>query len=139
MGTSAKAIRTPEPGKHPMALRETTTMLYQISEARVFATGLDHPEGVAVGRDGAVYAGGEAGQIYKISADGKTVETVANTGGFCLGITLDREENIYVCDCDKRGVFKVTQSGQVSVFADSAGGRRFVNPSFSVFDSGGNL
>ena len=64
-------------------------MLYSISEVRKFATGLDHPEGVAVGRDGTVYAGGEAGQVYRISRDGEHVEVMANTGGFCLGISLD--------------------------------------------------
>ena len=114
-------------------------MLYSTSEIREFATGLDHPEGVAVGRDGTVYAGGEAGQVYQISSDGKHVETIANTGGFCLGITLDREENIYVCDCGKRVVFKVSPSRQVSVFADSCGGQGFKNPNFSAFDSRGNL
>ncbi len=114
-------------------------MLYPISEVREFATGLDHPEGVAVGRDGTVYAGGEAGQVYRISPDGKKVETLASTGGLCLGITLDQDENIYVCDCGKRALFKVSQSGEVRIFADSAGGAKFVNPNFSVFDSRGNL
>jgi gluconolactonase len=114
-------------------------MLYPIWEVREFAAGLDHSEGVAVGRDGTVYAGGEAGQIYRISPDGKTVQTLASTGGFSLGITLDQYENIYVCDCGKRALFKVSQSGEVRVFADSAGERKFVNPNFSVFDSGGYL
>jgi gluconolactonase len=114
-------------------------MLYSISEVGVFAQGLDHPEGLAVGRDGTVYAGGEAGQVYRISADGAKVETIANTGGFCLGVTLDREDNIYICDCGKRALMKVTQSGKVSVVADSAEGRPFANPNFGVFDSQGNL
>jgi sugar lactone lactonase YvrE len=114
-------------------------MLYSISEVRVFAQGLDHPEGVAVARDGTVYAGGEAGQVYRISADDAKVETIANTGGFCLGVTLDREENIYICDCAKRAVLKVTQGGTVSVAANSAEGRPFINPNFGVFDSKGNL
>ena len=70
-------------------------MLYPVSEVRNFVVGLDHPEGLAVGRDGAIYAGGEAGQVYRIAPDGKHVETIANTGGFCLGVTLDRQENIY--------------------------------------------
>lgn len=114
-------------------------MLFPIWEVRQFATGLDHPEGVAVGRDGTVYAGGEAGQVYRISPDGKRVETLANTGGFCLGITLDQRENIYVCDCGQRALFQVSQSGDVEVFADSAGDRKFLNPNFSVFDSRGYL
>ncbi len=114
-------------------------MLYAVSEVRNFVTGLDHPEGIAVGRDGTLYAGGEGGQVYRISSNGKKVETIARTGGFCLGITLDREENIYICDLGKRAVCKVTQRGKVSVFADSAGARKFMQPNFSVFDSEGNL
>ena len=114
-------------------------MLYSISEVRHFATGLDHPEGVSVGRDGTVYAGGEAGQVYRISPDGKKVETIANTGGFCLGVTLDQKENLYICDKGKQAVFKVTQNGNVSVLADSVGNRKLVSPNFSVFDSEGNL
>ena len=114
-------------------------MLYPISEVRNFVTGLDHPEGLAVARDGTLYAGGEAGQVYRISSEGKKVEILANTGGFCLGITLDKQENIYVCDCGRQSLVKVTQIGEVTVVADSADGRRFVNPNFSVFDSKGNL
>ena len=74
-------------------------MLYPVSEVRNFVSGLDHPEGVAVGRDGALYAGGEAGQVYRISPEGAEVKTLGNTGGFCLGITLDKEQNLYICDC----------------------------------------
>ncbi len=114
-------------------------MLYEISEVRHFVTGLDHPEGVAVGPDGTVYAGGEAGQIYRISPDAKKVETIARTGGFCLGIALDWEENIYVCDSGRHALLKVTQRGKVTVVADSAGGRKLNQPNYSVFDSQGNL
>jgi gluconolactonase len=114
-------------------------MLYPISEVRNFVTGLDHPEGVAVARDGTLYAGGEAGQVYRISSDGRKTEILARTGGFCLGVTLDRQENIYICDCGTRSLVKVTREGKLTVVADSAEGRRFVNPNFSVFDSQGNL
>jgi gluconolactonase len=114
-------------------------MLYPISEGPNFVTGLDHPEGIAVGRDGSLYAGGEAGQVYRISSDGKKVETLANTGGFCLGITLDQEENIYVCDLGRRALMKVSQRGSVTVLAEAVGERKFTSPNFSVFDSKGNL
>ena len=50
----------------------------------IFATGLDHPECCAFDRDGNLWAGGEAGQIYRIDPAGK-VETIANVGGFCCG------------------------------------------------------
>jgi sugar lactone lactonase YvrE len=114
-------------------------MLYPVSEVRNFVTGLDHPECVAVGRDGKLYAGGERGQVYRIFPDGKQVEEIANTGGFCLGVTLDRKENIYVCDLGKHALIKVTQQGEVSVIADSVDGRKLQCPNFSVFDSQGNL
>ena len=114
-------------------------MLYPVSEVRSLIAGLDHPEGIAVGRDGTLYAGGEAGQIYRISSDGKNVETLAKTGGFCLGITLDREENIYVCDLGRRALMKVCQHGSVTVVAEAVGERKFTCPNFSVFDSKGNL
>jgi gluconolactonase len=114
-------------------------MLYAVSDVKIFVTGLDHPEGVAVGRDGTLYAGGEGGQVYRIASDGKKTKVIANTGGSCLGITLDHEENIYVCDIARRQVLKVTQRGEVSVFAESVGKRKLKCPNFSVFDSQGNL
>src|ERR1700680_2310143 len=114
-------------------------MLYAVSEVKTFVTGLDHPEGVAVGRDGTLYAGGEGGQVYRIASDGNKTEVIANTGGSCLGITLDQEENIYVCDNARCEVLKITQQGEVSVFARSVGKRKFKCPNFSVFDSQGNL
>src|SRR5579859_1409128 len=116
-----------------------TIMLYPVSEVRNFVTGLDHPEGVAVGRDGTLYAGGETGQVYSISADGTEVKTLGSTGGFCLGITLDPQENIYICDCARRSLIKMTQAGAITVVADSIGGRGFANPNFSVFDANNNL
>jgi gluconolactonase len=114
-------------------------MLYAISEVKTFVTGLDHPEGVAVGRDGTLYAGGEGGQVYRIASDGSEAEVIANIGGSCLGITVDQVQNIYVCDNNRCQVLKVTQQGEVSVFAESVGKRKFKCPNFSVFDSQGNL
>jgi gluconolactonase len=114
-------------------------VLYPISQVRRLIAGLDHPESVAVGRDGIVYAGGEAGQIYRIPRDASPIEVIATTGGFCLGITLDRDENLIVCDPGRQAVLKVTAKGEVSVLTASVAGRRLVNPNFSVFDSVGNL
>ena len=89
--------------------------------------------------DGHVYAGGEAGQVYRISPEGQKVETIATTGGFCLGLTLDRDENLYVCDCAKHAVLKVTQDGKVDHFVYSVRGNPLIQPNFAVFDSKGYL
>lgn len=58
-----------------------------LDQLETIATGLDHPEGVAWGPDGRVYAGGEAGQVYSIGADGAAVE-IASTA--FIGANLDR-------------------------------------------------
>jgi gluconolactonase len=114
-------------------------MLYHLSQLRRFVSGLDHPEGVAVSRNGVVYCGGEGGQIYRIAPDASRIEIIARTGGFCLGITLDRKENPVVCDAGRREILKITPEGDISVMASSVAGRKFVNPNFSVFDSDDNL
>ena len=56
--------------------------------------------------------------MYLISADGRKAEKIAVTGGFCLGITLDREEreeNVYICDAGRRSLLRVSRRGNVTV------------------------
>ena len=50
-------------------------MPLSLKRASIFCDGLDHPECVAVHPDGTVWAGGEAGQIYRISASEGVVQT----------------------------------------------------------------
>lgn len=114
-------------------------MLYSISEVRRFIIALDHPEGVAVAGNGFVYAGGESGQVYRIAPDASRAELIAKTGGFCLGITLDQDGNVIVCDAGRREVLKITPEGDIGVMVSSVAGRKLVNPNFSVFDSKSNL
>jgi gluconolactonase len=62
-------------------------------DLRILAEGLDHPEAVAWGINGRMWAGGEAGQLYAISLEG-AVEEVARTGGFVLGLAVDAEGRV---------------------------------------------
>jgi gluconolactonase len=111
-----------------------------LSAVSTFVGNLDHPEGLAFAEDGYLWAGGEAGQVYRISPDGREVRQVATTGGFCLGMAFDRAGNLYVCTFKRlAAVVKVTPSGQVSIFADEADGRKLRVPNFPVFDADGNL
>jgi gluconolactonase len=115
--------------------------------ARVFYDGmftaprLDHPECVAIHPDGSVWCGGEAGQIFRIDADGTSAEQVACTGGFILGIAFDLAATaLYACDIAARAVIRIPLDSCVpEVFADGAGGHRFRNPNFAVFDDRGTL
>ena len=88
---------------------EDTSMALLNKETQIstLVEGLDHPEGIAWGLDGHVYAGGEAGQIYRVNIDRKEASEIANTGGFVLGIALDADSNIYACDLVAKCVQKI--------------------------------
>ena len=102
------------------------------------ATDLDHPEGIALGPDGALYAGGEAGQIYRIERDG-SVEQVATTGGFIYGVTLDGRGDVYACDVGNAAVMRVSRDGAVSRWSAGAREHSMRVPNFTAFDDAGNL
>lgn len=102
---------------------------------------LDHPEGVAVHPDGSVWCGGERGQIFRLNAAGTSIEEVASTGGFALGMAFDRSaEHLFVCDLKHAAVYRVeTTSGRVERFTDGAPGRPLRIPNFPAFDAHGRL
>ena len=112
-----------------------------LNNASVFADGLDHPECIAVHPDGSVWAGGEAGQIYRISPDGANVEEVANTGGFILGLAFNPGADwLAICDLKKKCIWKLTlPSNQLDKLSEGTGDHQFNIPNFPVFDSHGNL
>jgi gluconolactonase len=99
--------------------------------------GLDHPECVTWGLDGYVYAGGEAGQIYRVGLDGSCRE-IACTGGFALGLCLDAAGAVYVCDIRRRAVLRILH-GEIATYSSGAPDRPMVNPNYPVFDRHGNL
>lgn len=109
-----------------------------LSEFELLADGLDHPEGVTWGPDGFVYAGGEAGQIYRVSLDGE-VKQVGSTAGFILGLCLDGDRNVYACDTVNAAIMRITPSGEVSTYFSGLEGRRLEGPNYPVFDRSGNL
>ena len=110
-----------------------------LEELRTYADGLDHPEGVAVGPDGTVYAGGEAGQLYRVDPDGAVTE-VARTGGFLLGLAVDGDGFVYACDTSRREVVRIDpSSGTVDTYSAGAPQAPFRNPNWPVFDDQGNL
>jgi gluconolactonase len=68
---------------------------------------LQHPEGVAIGPDGAVWCGSENGQILRIASDGSAIEEIATTGGFILGLAFDGEGHLFACDLRHACVFRL--------------------------------
>jgi len=91
----------------------TATPLFPIERAEVLFDGifsepkLSHPEGVAVGPDGWVWCGNQDGDLLRVAPDGSTMERVATTGGFALGLAFDGERACYVCDLRHAAVFRL--------------------------------
>ncbi len=59
--------------------------------------------------------------------------------GFALGLALDAERNVYICETSTHSVKKVSPSGEVSTYTSGLPGREFVNPNYPVFDAAGNM
>jgi gluconolactonase len=112
--------------------------LIPIDRFEVFAGGLDHPECCAFDRDGNLWAGGEAGQIYWIDPTGKA-ETIANLGGFCGGLAFSPDDReLFVCVAGV-GVVRVLKNGEHRVFASHAGDHKIVAANYLLFDRRGRI
>lgn len=116
-------------------------MNLNIGEVSIFADGLDHPECIAVHPDGSVWAGGEAGQIYRVAADGSKIEEIHNTHGFILGIAFSPDASwLAACDLKNKCVWKLDlKTNQLSKFATGASGIEFSIPNYPCFNSSGKL
>ena len=111
--------------------------LRKLTDFVPFADGLDHPEGVTWALDGFVYAGGEAGQIYRVSLNDGSFEEIGNTGGFILGLAADADNNIYACDMNLGAIMKITPVGKVSKYSDNT--EPIAAPNYPVFAKDGTL
>ena len=114
-------------------------LLNNDTDVSVLVDGLDHVEGLAWGLDGYCYAGGEAGQIYRIDIERADAVQIADTGGFILGIALDAQHNIYACDTGNCAVMKITPDGVVTQYTSGAPDEPFNTPNYPAFDADGNL
>ncbi len=109
-----------------------------IDRFEIYANGLDHPECLAFDRDGFLWAGGEAGQVYRIAPD-RSVDIIAEMGGFCGGVAWSPDDSeLYVCN-PRHGIVRVKRSGEWRVFASHAGAHRLVCPNYGVFTRNGDF
>jgi len=81
-------------------------------------------EDVVVADDGTVYTGTEDGQIFRVSHDGARIDSIAHTGGRPLGIEIDSDGRLLVCDA-RQGLLRIDPaSGGIEPITDSVLGTR---------------
>jgi sugar lactone lactonase YvrE len=83
-------------------------------------------EGVAVDRDGRIYAGTKDGRIIRYDKDGANPEVFVEIGGWPLGIGFDSAGNLVVCN-GQYGLKSVAPDGTITVLTTEAGGVPFKN------------
>jgi sugar lactone lactonase YvrE len=113
-------------------------MILKPSDVEVLADGLDHPECVCLNPEGEICFGEESGNIRRIRTNGE-IDTIANTGGFILGVASDGAGGIHVCDAGRRELLLAHPDGKVTVRCGNCDGKPLVNPNYGVFDSEGNF
>ncbi|WP_122817715.1 SMP-30/gluconolactonase/LRE family protein [Nocardioides pantholopis] len=92
------------------------------------------------GRDeGAVFTGTADGSIWRVSHDGRRVDLVAHTGGRPLGIEIDADDRLVVCDA-RRGLLRVDpRSGDVETVVTRVEGRPLVFCNNAAIDDDGTV
>jgi gluconolactonase len=100
----------------------------------VLVDGLDHPEGVAWDpATGILWAGGEAGQLYRVDIDSRTWEEAPSAPGFVLGLAVDGRSRIAIC-CAGSGSLCVLADGEVHTVRSG-----FTLPNYAAFAADGTL
>ncbi|HKF92702.1 MAG TPA: hypothetical protein VKC52_14635 [Acidimicrobiia bacterium] len=79
----------------------------------VLVDGLDHPEGVCWDPFAEVlWAGGEAGQLYRVDLEARAAEEVSRAPGFLLGLAGDGRGRVVLC-CSDEGSLCLFDGGAV--------------------------
>jgi sugar lactone lactonase YvrE len=112
-----------------------TSTLPSALDYQVLATGFDHVEGICwdPGRR-CLWAGGEAGQVYRIELDGAVDVVTTIDGGALLGLALDASGALYICDPGNHQVWKMDTSYDVRAF-----GGAIDYPNYPAFAPDGRL
>jgi sugar lactone lactonase YvrE len=108
-------------------------------DATLGAVRLKHPEGLAVASDGAVWCGGDGGEIYRIEPDGSSIEVIGSTGGFTLGMAFDVKGRLYTCDLAHKAIWRLDPgTRKLEQFSTGGDGGSMRVPNYPVVDSGRN-
>jgi strictosidine synthase len=95
------------------------------------------PEDVALDHDGRLVTGLGEGTILRFAPDGGTPEVLFSSGGRPLGIEVDVDDRVIVCDA-YRGLLRWS-GGDPEVLADSYRGERFLFTNNATVASDGTI
>jgi gluconolactonase len=85
-----------------------------------------------------VYAGGEAGQIYRVGLDGR-IEELGSTGGFVYGVAVDGDDNVYACEVGRGEITRASPDGAFEAYSRGTDGRPLRVRNFAAFADDGAL
>ncbi len=104
-----------------------------------FLTGLSGPLGNAIDDEGNFYVvnnnDGSSGEVLKVSPDGTRTQ-LAVIDGFPSGLTLDKNNNLYVSNFGAPTIHRISPTGEISIYATDD---RLAGVVGIDFDSNGNL
>jgi len=109
-----------------------------LHQVEIIRSDLDHPECVNFGSDGKLYAGGISGQIYVMQPPQYESKLLAHTPGGYAGVAADGNHNIYGCNAFEHNVYRITPTGEVSVYCDKTSDGPTIWPNYGLFDPQGN-
>jgi sugar lactone lactonase YvrE len=111
------------------------TTLPDVLDYQILATGFDHVEGVCWDPTRrCIWAGGEAGQVYRVELDGSVSVVTTIDGGALLGLALDANGALYICDPGNHQVWRMDTSLRVTSFGDAVD-----YPNYPAFAPDGRL
>jgi sugar lactone lactonase YvrE len=119
---SRRSAIAPQVWQPPAATPRTTPAPLSLRTVRLPGEG---PEDVLIDDDGSVLCGLVDGRILRVTPDGRTISTIADTGGRPLGLEWLSDHTLLVCDA-RRGLLQVDASGNVHVLATEADGKPFL-------------
>ena len=91
-------------------------------QVEVVALPGEGPEDALIDEDGSVITGLVDGRILKVSADGRQITTLADTGGRPLGLEWLPDGRMLICDAD-RGLLTLDKDRHIETLLSDIGGR----------------